>query len=160
MTTSISYDSIDILRGDIGASEKTAYFSSLFSKLGDWVIGYLRKKPIREFTRLYIELEGVHKIVIDLEQVSPDPNEDYRIFSGLVNVLTKINKLYRSIDYMDSSQLEQLMNDTLSLSYEIEAELKVRALSSKELIKTDDNLKKALSANSRFAIAKQLSIQK
>lgn len=162
MSASISYGSIEVVRGDIQNSERTAQFSSWFSwkGMGNWIVELLRKKPIQQFTRLYVELEGLHKIVIDLETISDNPQKDYKVFSGMVNILTRTNSLYRGVDYMDSEQLEKLMNETLSLSYEIEAELKIRALSSTPRIATDDNFKKALSFNSRFAITHRLSIQK
>ena len=162
MTPSVSYSQLDIVRDDVQESARTANVSVWFSwaNFGNWLMEWFSRKPIKQFTRLHLELEGVHKIVVDSEQVSPDPQKDYKVFSDLVVMLTTVNRLYRRADYFENEELRRLMNETTALAYDIEVELKVRAYSSKKVVRTDENIKAALSAHSRYALLSKLSHRK
>ncbi len=107
-------------------------------------------KPIREVHDLL--QEAYAQILQDSTILDGMTMREYDEFAELVRRLTKLKAIYEKAGYFDSNTFETLLGRTLDLSYVVESEIRIVAFKGKKRIKTDDELKDALTLASQQAI--------
>ncbi len=154
MDSLVQISRFDLMSSDVEHYESRARLGSYFGVLR-WFSDFLKTKVYRNYARLNTELLGMSRYV--QENADKLTEHDYRTFTRIVNMLTRINELYRKINYMDSDIIRELMNETLALSYEIEADIKIAVTSSKPRVMESGEYLKSLSAISKYAIGSKLA---
>lgn len=154
MDSVIQVSRFDLMSSDVEHYENRARLGSYFGVLR-WFSDFLKTKVYRNYTRLNTELLGMSRYV--QQNADALTEKDLRTFTRIVNMLTRINELYRKIDYMDSNIIRELMNETLALSYEIEADIKIAVTSSKPRVIEGAEYLKSLSEISKYAISSKLA---
>lgn len=156
MESLVQISRFDLMSADVEHYESRTRLGSYFGLLR-WFSDFLKTKVYRNYARLNTELLGMSRYVQENKDALTEG--DYRTFTRIVNMLTRINELYRKINYMDSEIIRELMNETLALSYEIEADIKIAVTSSKPRVMESTDYLKSLSAISKYAISSKLAAE-
>lgn len=156
MSLSLTYSPINAAYDDVKSSTRSATRLPRFLR---WILRGFEKRIIRDFTRINTEFEGILNMILEKKYDLTYAVEDYHQFKKIVTMLTLTNTLYRDIEYLGNEQVDKLINHSLTLAYEIEAELKIAAHAGRPIVTTDEAYKKALAKTSSNAINKKLSHQ-
>ncbi|HEX2899865.1 MAG TPA: hypothetical protein VHS96_09115 [Bacteroidia bacterium] len=124
-----------------------------FSKTSEEVLPKImaQLKPISQLiselnlaiTRDNSILEGINK-------------EHYSEFRQLASALTRVAESLAELDFFQSKALKELVYETMHQCYGVEAEIKLKAYENQPIKKSDDHLKRALSANGMKAVHKRI----
>jgi hypothetical protein len=132
--------------------------TSLFARLGafftfDGLSNRFASIAMKRVQEIHTTLhEAYSEILKDDSVLNGVTARELEECSKFISLLTKLHSIYSKVEFFHSSELKTLLEDTLQISYSIEAEIRIKAFKGKKRITTDQSYKEALSATSHNAL--------
>ena len=151
MSICVTYQSIHNWGEDIQRTSILARLGAFFTFnwLSTWFAGIAIKRVQEIHMTLY---EAYSEILKDDSVLNCVTSRELEECSKFISLLTKLHSIYSKAEFFHSSELKTLLEDTLQISYSIEAEIRIKAFRGKKRINTDQSYKEALSATSQNAL--------
>ncbi len=158
MQASLYIDYFSIAHNETVKSVPQGVILNFFRKFrfASYITGKFRARFIKDFASLNLELEGIHKKMMEKEISLENLESDFENTKKIIRLLTLADEWFEKINYFDSELLKQEVKNTLNNSYLIEVELKDLIFSNKKKTPMKDDLFMALAEKSNSNLSRAL----
>jgi hypothetical protein len=115
----------------------------------------------KRFATLNLELAKIsEQFANNPDIILTNPKEEYEQCKTIIDLLTIADILFDKINYFDDEVFKFQVKNSLEVTYQIEAEIKIRAFKGVPIKKTSPELLKALSGKSMESLAHSLKLSR